>query len=61
LLWRALEGYEVDGLDFAHAYLVARAEVTGVNEILLFDRTIDRAPTVKRREPYRIAQPPAVR
>jgi predicted nucleic-acid-binding protein len=51
LLLRTLEIYEVDRLDFADAYLVAQAEATGVNEILSFDRTIDRAPGVKRREP----------
>jgi predicted nucleic-acid-binding protein len=50
-LLRALEIYEVDRLDFADAYLVAQAEATGVDEILSFDRTIDRMPTVKRREP----------
>ena len=33
-LLRALEVYELDRLDFAEAYLVAQAEVTGVGEIL---------------------------
>jgi predicted nucleic-acid-binding protein len=51
LLLRALEIYEVDRLDFADAYLVAQAEATGVNEIVSFGRTIDRVPTIKRREP----------
>jgi predicted nucleic-acid-binding protein len=50
-LLRALEVYEVDRLDFAEAYLVAQAEVTGVGEIASFDRSIDRVETVKRREP----------
>lgn len=50
-LHRALEVYEVNGLDFAEAYLVAQAEATGVRTILSFDRTIDRMPTVRRREP----------
>jgi predicted nucleic acid-binding protein len=51
MLLRALEVYEVDRLDFADAYLVAQAEATGVNEILSFDRTIDRVSTVTRLEP----------
>ena len=50
-LLRALEVYELDRLDFAEAYLVAQAEVTGVNAILSFDRSIDRIETVTRREP----------
>ncbi|MDE3133611.1 MAG: PIN domain-containing protein [Acidobacteriota bacterium] len=50
-LHRALELYEVNRLDFAEAYLVAQAETTGVGTILSFDRTIDRIPTVTRREP----------
>jgi predicted nucleic-acid-binding protein len=49
VLLRALEVYEVDRLDFAEAYLVAQAEVTGVNAILSFDRSIDRIETVTRR------------
>lgn len=51
LLLRALEIYEIDRLDFAEAYLVARAETSGVTEILSFDCSIDRADTVTRREP----------
>lgn len=51
LLLRALEAHETDGLDFAEAYLVAHAEVTGVGEILSFDRSIDRVGSVTRREP----------
>jgi predicted nucleic-acid-binding protein len=51
LLLRALAIYEVDALDFAEAYLVARAETTGVSEIVSFDRSIDRVGTVVRREP----------
>ncbi len=50
-LLRALEVYEVDRLDFAEAYLVAQAEATGVNQILSFDKTIDRISTVARHEP----------
>ncbi len=50
-LLRALEVYEVDGLDFAEAYLVAQAEATGVQAILSFDKSIERVSTVTRREP----------
>ena len=48
---RALEVYELHGLHFAEAYLVAQAEATGVGEVLSFDRSIDRIPSVRRREP----------
>ena len=50
-LLRALEVYELDRIDFAEAYLVAQAEATGVNEILSFDRSIDRVAGITRREP----------
>lgn len=50
-LLRALEVYEVDRLDFAEAYLVAQAEATAVNEIVSFDRSIDRIATGSRRDP----------
>ncbi|MGH2885495.1 MAG: PIN domain-containing protein [Solirubrobacteraceae bacterium] len=50
-LLRALEGYEVERLDFAEAYLVAQAEATGLGTILSFDKSIDRVGTVKREEP----------
>jgi predicted nucleic-acid-binding protein len=50
-LLRALELYELDRLDFADAYLVAQAEATGVGAIASFDRRIDRATTISRREP----------
>ena len=50
-LLRALEIYERNRLDFAEAYLVAQAEASGVNEILSFDRSIDRIAGVKRTEP----------
>jgi len=43
--------YEEARIDFAEAYLVAQAEVTGVGRIASFDRSIDRVPTVTRREP----------
>lgn len=51
LLLRALEVYDIDGLDFAEAYLVARAEAGDVAEILSFDRSVDRIDTITRREP----------
>ena len=51
VLLRALEVYEFDRGDFAEAYLVAQAEATGVNEVLSFDRSIDKIETVTRREP----------
>jgi predicted nucleic acid-binding protein len=51
LLLRALEIYEVDRLDFADAYLVASAETSGVGAVASFDRSIDRAKTVRRIEP----------
>lgn len=51
MLLRALEVYELDRLDFAEAYLVAQAELTGVGEVLSFDRSIDRVGSVVRREP----------
>jgi predicted nucleic-acid-binding protein len=51
VLFRALEIYELDRLDFAEAYLVAQAEATGVREVLSFDRSIDRIKTIARREP----------
>jgi predicted nucleic-acid-binding protein len=51
LLLRALEVYEVERVDYAEAYLVAQAEATAVNEILSFDRSLDRIETVTGREP----------
>jgi predicted nucleic-acid-binding protein len=50
-LLRAVEIYELDRIDFAEAYLVAQAEATGINEILSFDRSIDRVASITRREP----------
>ncbi len=51
LLLRAVELYEVHGLDYADAYLVASAERTGVGVVASFDRAIDRVGTVRREEP----------
>jgi predicted nucleic acid-binding protein len=50
-LLRALEVYELHRLDFADAYLVAEAEISGVNAVASFDRAIERVPTVQRVEP----------
>ncbi len=51
LLLRALEIYELDRLDFAEAYLVAAAELAGVESIASFDKAIDRVPSVERLAP----------
>ncbi len=51
LLFRTVELYEVERLDFAEAYLVASAEATGVGAVVSFDRSIDRVSTVRRIEP----------
>jgi predicted nucleic-acid-binding protein len=51
LLMRALEVCELERLDFAEAYLVAQAEITGVREVLSFDRSIDKIAGISRREP----------
>jgi predicted nucleic acid-binding protein len=50
-LLRALEVYELHRLDFAGAYLVAEAEISGVNAVASFDKAIERVPTVRRVEP----------
>ena len=51
LLLRTVEVYDGHRLDFAEAYLVASAERTGVEEVVPFDRSIDRVGTVRRVEP----------
>lgn len=51
LLARALELYETVGIDFADAYLVACAEVSGVGSVASFDRAIDKVASVERVEP----------
>ncbi len=51
LLLRSIEVYEIHGIDYAEAYLVASAERSGVEHIVSFDRTLDRVPTVTRIEP----------
>jgi predicted nucleic acid-binding protein len=50
-LLRALEVYELHRLDFAGAYLVAEAEISGVNAVASFDKAIERVPTVRRGDP----------
>lgn len=51
LIQRAVEVYDVHGLDFGEAYLVACAERSGVGVVASFDRSIDRVRTVRREEP----------
>jgi len=51
LLLRAIALYEDQRLDFADAYLVACAEITGVTRVASFDKAIGRIPTVERIEP----------
>lgn len=51
VLLRALEVYELYGVHFAEACLVASAEAAGVEAIASFDQAIDRVPTVRRIEP----------
>ncbi|MGH3611340.1 MAG: PIN domain-containing protein [Pseudonocardia sp.] len=47
LLLRAIEVYEVDRLDFAQAYLVACAEVSGVGAVASFDKAVGRMTTIR--------------
>ncbi len=51
LLLRALELYELERLDFAEAYLVAAAEISGDGGVASFDRGIDKIDSVDRLEP----------
>jgi predicted nucleic-acid-binding protein len=51
LLLRALELYERQRLDFAEAYLVACAELTGAGGVASFDEAIDAIPSVDRITP----------
>ena len=48
LLLRALELYEHERLDFAEAYLIASAEITGIRAVASFDKAIDRVGSVER-------------
>ncbi len=47
LLLRSLELYERQRLDFADAYLVACAELTGVDALATFDRKLARLPSIE--------------
>lgn len=51
LLLRSLEVYETHRIDYAEAYLVASAETAGIDDIVSFDRSIERVATVTRIEP----------
>lgn len=51
LLQRAVEIYDINGLDFAESYLIACAERSGIGVVASFDRSIDRVQTVRREEP----------
>ncbi len=50
LLWRAIELYEFERLDFPEAYLAAVAEASG-SAVASFDRSLDRIESVTRVEP----------
>jgi predicted nucleic-acid-binding protein len=47
LLLRAVEIYEINRLDFAEAYLVAAAEVSGVGVVASFAKSVSRVGTVR--------------
>lgn len=51
LVLRSIEIYEIHRIDFADAYLVASAEASGANEVVSFDRSIDRVKSITRIEP----------
>jgi predicted nucleic-acid-binding protein len=51
VLYQSLHLFEATRLDYAEAYLVALAEVAGVDGIASFDRSLDRVGTVTRLEP----------
>jgi predicted nucleic acid-binding protein len=55
VLLRAISIYEIDGLTFPAAHLVALAESTGVTRIASFDRRFDRSTTVRRIDPSEAA------
>ena len=52
-LLRAVEVYETHKVDFAEAYLLARAESTGAQRVASFDRSLERVETIERVEPVR--------
>lgn len=51
LLLRALELYELQGLDYADAYLVASAELSGVSAVASFDAALAKLPSVEAISP----------
>lgn len=51
LLLRSLDLYESQRLDFAEAYLAGMAEVSGIENVASFDRSLDRVTTINRIEP----------
>ncbi|MGI9578141.1 MAG: hypothetical protein ACR2OH_08090 [Microthrixaceae bacterium] len=51
VLHRAVEIYELNGIDFADAYLVANPEAYESASVVSFDRSIDHVRTVRRIEP----------
>ncbi|HWT93420.1 MAG TPA: type II toxin-antitoxin system VapC family toxin [Solirubrobacteraceae bacterium] len=51
VLLRALEVYELDGLHFAEAQLVAAAEASGVGRVLSFDKALKRATSIEWWQP----------
>lgn len=48
LLLRSLDLYESQRLDFAEAYLAATAEISGIEKVASFDRTLDRVASIER-------------
>jgi len=51
LLLRTVALYEDERLDFADAYLVACAELTGIGRVASFDKALHRISTIKSIEP----------
>lgn len=51
VLYRSLQLFEAEGLDFAEAYLVALAEASAITQIASFAHSLDRVPSVTRVEP----------
>lgn len=51
LLLRALAVYADTTRDFVDAYLVAGAELTGIERIVSFDRDFDEIPSIRRVAP----------
>lgn len=51
LMLRSVELYELERLQFADAYVVAAAELSGVRKVASFDRGLDRVRSITRIEP----------